>query len=50
LRQQLLNGLDEAPHRLAPVAQVPGFGIEALGSALEGLGYSQRDYFMFPNT
>jgi hypothetical protein len=30
--------------------QVPGLGIESLGAALEGFGYTRRDFYTFPKT
>eukprot|EP00775_Hariotina_reticulata_P007665 gene7665-7868_t len=29
---------------------VPGLGLESLGSALEGFGYTRQDYYTFPKT
>ncbi|KAF8062784.1 hypothetical protein HT031_004114 [Scenedesmus sp. PABB004] len=31
-------------------AQVPGLGLESLGSALQAFGYTQQDYYTFPAT
>lgn len=30
--------------------QVPGLGLESLGSALEAFGYTRQDYYVFPKT
>jgi hypothetical protein len=30
--------------------QVPGLGLESLGSALEAFGYTRQDYYSFPHT
>lgn len=30
--------------------QVPGLGLDSIGSALEAFGYTQRDYYTFPRT